>query len=129
MAKKARQVTVDAAMKSLIRDFGIPTKKDIDKLHAKIDRLETMLKKATSGSGVKAAGARQKPGPKGASGARRMSATNVVLDTIKRSKKGADIASLQTKTGFDEKKLRNIIFRLHKLGQIQRVQRGVYAAK
>lgn len=129
MAKKTKQVTVDAAVKSLIRDFGIPTKKDIEKLNAKIDRLETLLKKAATGSGAKAVGARQKTGPKGTSGARRMSATNVVLDTVKRSKKGADIASLQTKTGFDEKKLRNIIFRLHKLGEIQRVKRGVYAAE
>ena len=129
MAKKTKQVTVDAAVKSLIRDFGIPTKKDIDKLNAKLDRLETMLKKTASGAGSKAGGTRQKPGPKGGSGSRRMSATNVVLDTIKRSKKGADITSLQTKTGFDEKKLRNIIFRLHKLGEIQRVKRGVYTAE
>ncbi|MDY6824389.1 MAG: hypothetical protein SWH68_11435 [Thermodesulfobacteriota bacterium] len=129
MAKKSKQVTVDAAVKSLIRDFGIPTKKDIDKLNAKIDRLETFLKKTTSGSGSKTGGTRQKPGTKGSSGTRRMSATNVVLDAIKRSKKGTDIAALQTKTGFDEKKLRNIIFRLHKLGEIQRMKRGVYTAE
>jgi len=44
-------------------------------------------------------------------------------------RKGADLADIQAKTGFGEKKLRNIIFRLHKQGRIQRLSRGIYRVK
>ena len=124
MAAKPKAVSLDAALKSLLRNFDIPSKKDIDKLNAKIDRLEKMIKKSAAQPAVgkkqeKQAGTRK-------TGARRLSATSVVLETIKRSKKGADFNTLQTKTGFDEKKLRNIIFRLNKLEKIKRVGRGLY---
>ena len=126
MAAKQKTVSMDAAFKSLLRNFDIPSKKDIDKLNAKIDRLEKMIKKsATSQPAVD-----KKPGKQAGprkTGTRRLSATSVVLETIKRSKKGADFSTLQAKTGFDEKKLRNIIFRLHKLEKIKRVGRGLYA--
>ncbi len=124
MAGKTKHVTLDAAFKSLLKDYGIPSKKEIERINAKIDRMEKMLKKSSV--------ADKKAAPRATSskttGSRRMSATNAVLDSIKRSKKGADFNSLQSKTGFDEKKLRNIIFRLHKLGKIKRVSRGVYEA-
>ena len=38
------------------------------------------------------------------------------------------LEDLKKKTGFDDKKLRNIVFRLHKLGKIKRVGRGKYTA-
>lgn len=125
MAKRAKNVSMDAAFKSLLRDFDIPGKKDFDKLNAKIDRLEKMLKKSVSIQPLKGNKTPRKQGGKGP-GRRRLSATSAVLASIKRSKKGADFASLQAKTGFDEKKLRNIIFRLHKLGKVNRVGRGLY---
>jgi DNA-binding transcriptional regulator PaaX len=37
-------------------------------------------------------------------------------------------AEIQAKTGFDEKKIRNIIFRLNKTGKIKRKTRGIYVA-
>jgi hypothetical protein len=127
MARKAKAVSMDAAFKSLLRNLDIPGKKDIDKLNAKIDRLEKMIKKAAVAQTVKGKKAWTKQKDK-KSGARRLSATSVVLESITRSKKGADFASLQTKTGFEEKKLRNIIFRLNKLGKVKRVGRGLYFA-
>jgi DNA-binding transcriptional regulator PaaX len=57
-----------------------------------------------------------------------MTAIGVVLDAIKRSKQGIDFAAIQAKTGFDEKKIRNIIFRLNKIGKIKRKSRGIYIA-
>jgi DNA-binding transcriptional regulator PaaX len=50
------------------------------------------------------------------------------LDAIKRSKQGIDFAAIQANTGFDEKKIRNIIFRLNKTGKIKRKSRGIYIA-
>jgi len=52
--------------------------------------------------------------------------TEQILDIIKRSKKGVDVAILKEKTGFHEKKIRNVIYRSHKMDIISRVGRGVY---
>jgi hypothetical protein len=52
--------------------------------------------------------------------------TDRVLNIIKRSKKGASVSSLIKKTGFDDKKMRNIINRALRQGKIKRVGRGVY---
>ncbi len=125
MAGKAKNVSMDAAFKSLLRNFDIPSKKDIDKLNAKIDRLEKIIKKSGAAQPAVGKPTRGRQSEK-KSGGRRMSATSLVLESINRSKKGADFATLQSKTGFDEKKLRNIIFRLHKLGKVKRLNRGVY---
>jgi uncharacterized Zn finger protein len=52
--------------------------------------------------------------------------TAQILDIIKRSKKGLDVVTLQQKTGFGEKKIRNMIYKAHKEGKIRRAGRGVY---
>jgi hypothetical protein len=53
-------------------------------------------------------------------------ATDQVLNIIKGSKKGVNTATLMTKTGFDVKKVRNILQRIFKQGRIKRVEKGVY---
>lgn len=53
-------------------------------------------------------------------------ATNTVLEIIRQSKKGVDIAKLKEKTGFNDKKIRNIVHRASKLGKIKRSGRGIY---
>ena len=52
--------------------------------------------------------------------------TDKVLAIIKRSKKGVDTAALMKKTGFDQKKVRNILHRTYKQGKIKRVEKGSY---
>jgi hypothetical protein len=39
---------------------------------------------------------------------------------------GTDFKTIKAATGFEDKKLRNIIFRLDKIKRIQRVTRGIY---
>jgi uncharacterized Zn finger protein len=51
-----------------------------------------------------------------------------VLKIINRSRKGIDVATLRLKTGFDEKKIRNIIYKAHKDDIITRAGRGIYLA-
>jgi hypothetical protein len=63
---------------------------------------------------------------KGARGAKGSTASDTVLNAIKGFRQGADFSTIQAKTGFNEKKLRNIIFRLNKLGKIKRKGRGIY---
>jgi DNA replicative helicase MCM subunit Mcm2 (Cdc46/Mcm family) len=53
-------------------------------------------------------------------------AADTVLNIIKRSRKGVDTAALKKKTGFSEKKIRNIIYKLKKQGQIKSERRGIY---
>ncbi len=53
-------------------------------------------------------------------------AADTVLSVINRSKKGVDSATLADKTGFDKKKIANIVFKLSKLGKIKSASRGVY---
>lgn len=52
--------------------------------------------------------------------------TDKVLAIINRSKKGVDTAALMKKTGFDQKKIRNILHRTYKQGKITRAEKGIY---
>ena len=83
-------------------------------------KAKTFTKKAT----VKAAkNALRVPAKKKAV---QITATDQVLNIINRSKKGVDTATLMKKTGFDQKKVRNILHRTYKQGKITRVAKGIY---
>lgn len=116
--KRQKQVTFNTLVRKFMRDYNIPTKKDVDRLIARIDRLEQMLAENlnTGGSGKRAGG--------GKAG----EASTLVLEIIRGYEDGVRFSEIQQKTGFEEKKLRNIIYRLDKKGHIQRLRRGVYAA-
>ena len=55
-----------------------------------------------------------------------VTATDKILQIVKRSKKGVDVPTLKKKTGFDDKKVRNIVFRASKEGKIKKSGRGIY---
>ena len=119
--KKGKSVSFDAMVKFFIQNYGIPTKKDIDRLEARIDRIEQLLK-TTPARGSRAG--KPAPGEKGPP----VTALETVLDIIKRSRDGSSFKDIQNKTGYDDKKIRNVIFRLHKMGHIERKRRGIYVA-
>jgi hypothetical protein len=48
-----------------------------------------------------------------------------ILEIINRSKKGIDTATLMKKTGFNQKKVRNILQRTYKLPKITRAEKGI----
>ena len=52
--------------------------------------------------------------------------TDNVLTIIGRSKNGASTATIMAKTGFDQKKIANIVYRLRKQKKIKSVDKGVY---
>ena len=52
--------------------------------------------------------------------------TDKFLEIINRSKKGVDTAMLMKKTGFNQKKVRNMLNRTFKQGKITRVAKGIY---
>ncbi len=58
--------------------------------------------------------------------AKQGTANDAVLAIIKRSKKGVDMATMKKKTGFDDKKIHNIIYKLKKKGLVENAGKGVY---
>ena len=52
--------------------------------------------------------------------------TDKLLAIINISKKGVDTATLMKKTGFNQKKVRNMLNRTYKQGKITRVEKGIY---
>ncbi|MGD2030091.1 MAG: hypothetical protein PVG86_09165 [Desulfobacterales bacterium] len=126
--KKGKSVSFDAMVKFFLQYYNIPSRNDIDKLMAKMDRLEMLIKTSAISrkgdviSGVKASKKRA------LTGRTTMTSTDRALEVIKRFKKGVGFAEIQARTGFEEKKLRNIIYRLHKMGKIVRKTRGLYIA-
>ena len=118
---RTKPVSIDTLFKAIIKTYDIPSRQDIEKLSAQIDRLEKIIRQ-TSGRGYIATSGKEK------SDRSEMTASGTVLKVIKNSRNGADFAKIQAKTGFEDKKLRNIIFRLNKIGRIKRKTRGVYIA-
>ena len=63
---------------------------------------------------------------KAASKGAKATATDAVLAAIGRSKKGVDAATIMKKTGFDSKKVANILARMKKQERVENVKRGSY---
>ena len=126
--KKGKSPSFDAMVKFFMRSYDIPTKKDVNKLMAKLDHLEKLIK--TSGKpSRKVAPSRDRNISLIATRTRSgTTAFDQVLEAIRGFKQGAGLLEIQTRTGFDDKKIRNIIFRLHKSGKIKRKSRGIYIA-
>ena len=53
-------------------------------------------------------------------------AVDTVLGIINRSKKGVDTDTLVEKTGYDKKKVANLVYKLKKQGKIKSEGKGVY---
>ena len=53
-------------------------------------------------------------------------AADTVLGVINRSKKGVNTATLMEKTGYDQKKIANLVYKLKNQGKIKSVNKGVY---
>lgn len=126
--KRGKSVSFDAMIKFFMQYYNIPTRKDIDKLMAKMDRLELLIKSSAVAGKVSSASGIKTTSRKTSAGKSAMTSSDKALEVIKRFKNGVGFAEIQARTGFGDKKLRNIIFRLHKLGKIVRKSRGIYIA-
>ena len=123
---RKKSVSFDAMVKFFMHNYKIPTTKDVERLEAKIDRLEKLIRQMNA-AGRRRGGNRREPLQTG----RKRTAetfTDKVLEEIVAADRGIGVAEIQSRTGFDSKKIRNIIFRLSKDEKIKRVSRGVYTA-
>ena len=126
--RKTKNISFDAMVKFFMHSYKIPTTRDVERLMTRLDQIEKLIKSTQSTRRGRRAvahsvGARK---PRSRSNS---SAVEQVLEVIRGVKQGAGMPEIKTKTGFDDKKVRNIIFRLNKNGSIERVSRGVYVAK
>ena len=123
--KGKSSISFDAMVKFFMMNYDIPSRKDIQKILIRLDNLETLIRNSSyfqkSGRFIAGEG-------KGRNSRSVKTAFEVVYDAIKSFEHGADFAEIQVKTGFGEKKIRNIIFRLNKYGRIKRKNRGIYIA-
>ena len=120
---KAKKVTTKKAVKKAKTVKMAPAKKAAAK---KAPAKKTVAKKTTA----KKAPAKKAPAKKTVAKkkATQVTATDKILQIVKRSKKGVDVPTLKKKTGFDDKKVRNIVFRASKEGRIKKSGRGVYVS-
>lgn len=117
--KKGKSVSFDAMVKFFIQNYNIPTKKDFESLQKRLDHIEHLLQ-------LGAARCRTVENPRGVIPKAPLTALETVYNIIKRSHNGTTFKEIQAKTGYDGKKIRNVIFRLNKMGRIDRKRRGVY---
>jgi hypothetical protein len=133
-------------MKAVLRGLKELTKKT-ERIATKLDKLEKAAKtKPAAKSKVRATrkvkpakktvarktAVRKKPAKKAAARKtaikkpRKISASDTVLNIIKRSRKSIDTATLKKKTGFKDNNIRMIVYRLKKRGEIKSERKGVY---
>ncbi len=112
-------------MKQLKKDLKALAK-DLKRLAQKTDKmirqLEKLEKKAQAVKKPKAKTIKKAVAKKPA----KLTASGTVLAIIKRSRKGVDKATLIKKTGFEDKKIRDITYRLRKQRKIKKDRKGLY---
>jgi hypothetical protein len=114
-------------------------RKDFKALEKKMEKLlktfessakpkQAPKKKAAVAKVAKKVTAKKKPAKKAPAKKKpdQITATDQVLKIIKKSKKGVDVPRIKAKTGFNDKKVRNIVFRATKEGRIKKSGRGIY---
>ncbi|MEJ2641023.1 MAG: hypothetical protein P8010_15745 [Desulfosarcinaceae bacterium] len=126
--KKGKSPSFDAMVKFFMQSYDIPTKKDIDRLVLRMDRLEKLLHDLSSGGRRRISSRGGRNSGRGGDGKPPVTAADIVLEVIRLYPDGIGLVDIQEKTGYGDKKLRNVIYRLNRMGKIRRVSRGIYSA-
>ena len=116
-------------MKKLKKDLQAVTKK-LKGLALKVEKIQKQVDKLDKPKAVKAKSAKKAPIKKAPAKKvavkKPATAVDTVLSIINRSKKVVDTAALMKKTGYDQKKIHNIVYKLKKQGKVKSVGKGVY---
>ena len=128
LKREENEMTIAKDLKALQNDFKALEKK-MEKLIAAVEKSEKpKVAKKSPAKPVKAKTTKRSPAQKAPVKKKttQLTATDQVLNIIKRSKKGVNTATLMTKTGFDQRKIWSIINRASKAGKIKRAGKGIY---
>lgn len=95
----------------------------------KVDKIEKAKAKATKKAPDKTKAKARPTKRPAAKKATAETATGQVINIVRRSKKGVGIPTLIDKTGFEDKKIRNIVYKALKQGKIKRIDVGTYVER
>jgi hypothetical protein len=119
-------MTIKKELTALQKDITAIGKK-LEKLIKAVEKNEkAKVTKASKAKAVKAKPVKKAPKAPAKKKAVKVTATDQVLNIINRLKRGVDTATLMKKTGFNQKKVTNILQRSFKAGKIKRADKGIY---
>ena len=95
--------------------------KKVEKLIVAFDKLQKP-KAAKTAKPAKSASVRKT----GVKRTKMLPAHDIVFGLIKKTTKGIDTAALMEKTGYNQKKIFNVIYKLKQQGKIKSVRKGIY---
>ena len=99
--------------------------KQVERITKQVDKLQPAKKApAKRKKAVRKVAVRRKAAP-----AKGKTVMDSVYSVIKRSKKGATIATLKTKTGLDSRQLSNALYKLSKKRLVYAKSRGLYVKR
>lgn len=113
-----QRVNWEGVIRTLLDRLEIPSGSELKELYKRLDKLEALVYQKGP----------ERPKTKEKRKKSRKSASDIVLDIIAKFPEGTNFKTLKAKSGYDDKKLRNIIYRLDRIGHIEKVKRGVYRA-
>jgi len=112
--KETPPINWENIINGFLQRLEIPSKEDIDMINSRLDRIEKLIDRKISD-------------PESTDPSKRSEvASDVVLEVMSGKPSGIDFKTIKAETGYNDKKLRNIIFRLDRTGKIKRIQRGIY---
>jgi hypothetical protein len=132
ISKLKRKENEMAILKKDLQSLQLEIKalgRKIEKLIKEFDKSnKTKVTKKVTAKPVKAKTTKKAPAKKAPVKKKtaKLTATDQVLGIINGSKNGVNTATLMTKTGFDLKKVTNILQRTYKQSKIKRVEKGIY---
>jgi hypothetical protein len=115
---------LDKAAKSAISSTTMK-KKDVKK--AVVKKTPAKKKAAVKKASAKKTTSNQKAEPK--ADANSSTAIDTVVGLIQKSKSGVDVETLISKTGYDAKKISNLVYKAKKRGDIKSGAKGIYVKK
>ena len=121
-------MTIAKDLKAITREIKA-LEKTIAKLVKTVKKSEkSKAAKKSAGKSIKAKTDKRAPAKKAPTKKKaiKLTATDQVLKILNRRKRGVNAATLMKKTGFDNKKIQNILQRTYKQGKIKRVGKGLY---
>ena len=121
---KQLQIQLKSISKSLVS-----LSKQVEKITKHVEKLQPAKKAPAKKAAAKKVVAQKAPAGKKAAAAGVKTVLDSVLDVIKRSRKGASITELRSKTKLDARQLSNALYKLSKKGMVKTKARGLYVKK
>jgi len=118
-------MTIKQELTAMKKDITAISEK-LEKLIMAVEKTETKVAKSSKAKAVQAKSVKKAPKAPAKKKAVKVTAIDQILNIINKSKKGVNAATLMKKTGFNQKKVTNILHRSFKAGKVKRADKGIY---